>query len=620
VYNYATRQFVRRALVRNPWRSISRKEIKMSQSDQDMRLHSNEPLIVRAKVFISYAHKDTKFMEEFRRMLQPAIGDEFELWTDKNIEPGEDWNSEIEKALKSSSIALLLVSDHFLESAYITKVEARTILRRHESEGLKIYWVPLTAAFTERTQLNDLQAAWDPKRPLAELSKPDRTKAIKDICQKLLTDAGQLIRLSVDRRNRLTNEVEGAIRQWNIKLNLPIGSGDFAVIYQGVMDGKKVVVKALVDSPIRGSIKGFAEEVERAKGLQHACFARLEHAVLENEPQCLILEYIDAPTVAQHIKQVGEPFSVGDVIILIRRLAQALHEYHEKTLLYGVMSTEDVFYDKARSLLRMSAVSISSRLSVGGLIGGDFPRDQCAATYLVPEQYIGEPYTEKSDQYSLALLAIEMLLGRPPVAVKCAADLLEKRRFFDDPEQSIKDLKDRHPGLTSVLLRMLQKEPAERYETMNSVADALKRLEPTDRIRAKQSYLKHCMGKNDFYRKFYERFFQGPEGTRAKEMFADKDLNQQYVKLDQSLHYLLNFGDQDMMEPTVLTTTATIHQTKGVAPEQLERFIECLIDTLSKDYQVSGIEVDAWKNVCGPGVKYLKGKMSLAELDGRQVD
>ena len=96
-------------------------------------------------------------------------------------------------------------------------------------------------------------------------------------------------------------------------------------------------------------------------------------------------------------------------------------------------------------------------------------------------------------------------------------------------------------------------------------------------------------------------------------MFADKDLNQQYVKLDESLHYLLNYGDQEMMEPTVLTTTATIHQTKGVAPEQLERFMECLIETLSKDYRVSGIEVEAWKNVCGPGVKYLKLKMSPAK-------
>jgi hypothetical protein len=48
--------------------------------------------------------------------------------------------------------------------------------------------------------------------------------------------------------------------------------------------------------------------------------------------------------------------------------------------------------------------------------------------------------------------------------------------------------------------------------------------------------------------------------------------------------------------------------------------MECLIDTLSKDYRVSGIEVEAWKNVCGPGVEYLKRWMSRAKLDGRQVD
>ena len=93
------------------------------------RAHSNEPAIVRTKVFISYAHEDASFMEEFRRMLQPAIGDKFELWTDKKIEPGEDWNSRIEKAMKSSSIALLLVSDHFFDSSYIMKLSLNHFYR-----------------------------------------------------------------------------------------------------------------------------------------------------------------------------------------------------------------------------------------------------------------------------------------------------------------------------------------------------------------------------------------------------------------------------------------------------------------------------------------------------------
>jgi hypothetical protein len=135
VYNCGPQQIIRRTLVRNTWCSISRKENKMLESDHNMRAHSNEPMIIRTKVFISYAHKDAKFMEEFRRMLQPMIGDEFELWTDNNIDPGEDWNSKIEKAMQSSSIALLLVSDHFLESSYIMKVEVQSILQMHVSEG-----------------------------------------------------------------------------------------------------------------------------------------------------------------------------------------------------------------------------------------------------------------------------------------------------------------------------------------------------------------------------------------------------------------------------------------------------------------------------------------------------
>jgi hypothetical protein len=71
------------------------------------------------------------------------------------------------------------------------------------------------------------------------------------------------------------------------------------------------------------------------------------------------------------------------------------------------------------------------------------------ATRGTPQQYRGEPYTHLTDQYALALLAVEMLLGQPPVVVRRAADLEEKRRFFDDPARWCDQLVSLHPALAS---------------------------------------------------------------------------------------------------------------------------------------------------------------------------
>jgi hypothetical protein len=341
---------------------------------------------VRSKIFISYAHEDNKWMEKFRTMLKPAVGEKIELWTDQDIREGTDWQSAIEEALASATVALLLVTDHFLDSVYIQDAELPAILKKHSSNGLKLYWVPITPVLP-RHDLSRLQAAWDPEKPLAGITKTaDRMTVIRDICQKIVADAGQLSRLSAGRRNKLTRDLEPLMQHWNIDLERPIGSGDSAVIYLGILEQEQVVVKALIDSPIRGYLKGALQEAERIKKLHDPGFARLIHAGIETDPQCLVLEYVDAPTVTAFMKRRGKPFHVDEVIVLVRHLAEAMQEYHSRKMRYGIFGANDVFYDEEQIRLRLSAVSISSRLATLHSI----PRDVRAATYLVPEQYEGK--------------------------------------------------------------------------------------------------------------------------------------------------------------------------------------------------------------------------------------
>ena len=389
-------------------------------------------------------------------------------------------------------------------------------------------------------------------------------------------------------------------------LEQPIGGGEHSIVYDATMHGEPVVLKALVDSPIGGHVKHYSETLERCKKLTHPCFARLHHALLKQQPQCLIMDVVRAPTLHCHLKRKVQPFSIDQVAHLIGDLAAALHEYHNIGLLYGSMTATDVFYDATRAQLRLPAASISSYLSIGSAPAGYFPHDARAATYLLPEQYHGQTYTQQSDQYSLALLAVEMLQGSPPVTVNCVADLERKRAFFQRPAEFIGAWKERHPCLTSILLRMLEARHERRFSSLAEVAASLQRLEPEDVAVAKRSYNRCCEGKPEFYAAFYTRFFR--RCPDARSMFGD--IQSQYGKLHGALNYLLNFRDQLTVEPTVLGKVAEHHRALRVTPEQFDHFAEALLETLHELSREDAATIEAWRNTMGPGIAYLKRQAS----------
>ena len=65
------------------------------------------------KIFISYSHRDTEWMERLRTIITPYLREaetELELWVDKGIQPGDKWFEEITNALRTAGVAVVLVS------------------------------------------------------------------------------------------------------------------------------------------------------------------------------------------------------------------------------------------------------------------------------------------------------------------------------------------------------------------------------------------------------------------------------------------------------------------------------------------------------------------------------
>jgi O-acetyl-ADP-ribose deacetylase (regulator of RNase III) len=138
-------------------------------------------------VFISYSHKDKVWLEKLQTMLKPLVRkQELSIWDDTAIQPGARWKEEIEKALASTNVAVLLVTKDFLNSAFIEKNELPPLLNAAGTRGLKILWIPVGACLYQETEIGDYQAAHDPARPLMSLTtEAEQDEALVRICQQI---------------------------------------------------------------------------------------------------------------------------------------------------------------------------------------------------------------------------------------------------------------------------------------------------------------------------------------------------------------------------------------------------------------------------------------------------
>ncbi|UCE99251.1 MAG: TIR domain-containing protein [Planctomycetota bacterium] len=94
------------------------------------------------KVFISYSHKD----EDWKERLVTHLGvmqkqGLLDIWDDRRICGGDDWCEQINEALESASIAILLISANFLTSDFILNEEVPQLLERRQEEGVCV--IPL---------------------------------------------------------------------------------------------------------------------------------------------------------------------------------------------------------------------------------------------------------------------------------------------------------------------------------------------------------------------------------------------------------------------------------------------------------------------------------------------
>jgi hypothetical protein len=142
---------------------------------------------VTCTLTISYSHKDEdwkdRFVEQLRVLQKEGL---FNVWEDRQIGAGDNWKEQIEDALNSCQVAVLMITASLLTSDFILRDEVTKLLKRREKEGVRI--IPLIVRdcpWEEVRWLSPIQARPKDGRPLSGMAEHEADTAMSALVREL---------------------------------------------------------------------------------------------------------------------------------------------------------------------------------------------------------------------------------------------------------------------------------------------------------------------------------------------------------------------------------------------------------------------------------------------------
>lgn len=133
----------------------------------------------RRLIFVSYSHSDDYWLSRLQVHLKPLARDgRIETWDDTQIQVGDEWRSEIRKAVENCSVAVLLISADFMASEFIDNNELPPLLEAARKRGVRIFPVLVSSSYFEDSELSRFQAVNSPSRPLDMMTKGEQEAAL----------------------------------------------------------------------------------------------------------------------------------------------------------------------------------------------------------------------------------------------------------------------------------------------------------------------------------------------------------------------------------------------------------------------------------------------------------
>jgi serine/threonine-protein kinase len=264
-----------------------------------------------------------------------------------------------------------------------------------------------------------------------------------------------------------------------------LGRGGCGIVYLGrdLKMNRLVAIKTILTRELESSSGGqnlktrLEREAQSAGSLNHPAIVTVYELGEENDVTYFVMEYVDGPPLDTMMN--GGALEFPRVIQLLREVAGGLDFANSKGIIHRDVKPANILVSSTGhakiSDFGVAKILESTTMTTTGVAIG-------TPAYMSPEQILTKPLNGRSDQFSLGVIAFEMVTGRKPFNADSLPGLIHQILSVEPPSAAEINAAVGEPA-ASILRKVLHKEATERYDNCTAFVDALEaaliRREPT---------------------------------------------------------------------------------------------------------------------------------------------
>jgi hypothetical protein len=328
----------------------------------------------------------------------------------------------------------------------------------------------------------DCRIAFDSLRDAAQVSHRDATdgNAASDMAPTFDAERDDPVEISTLDINFLapTDDPQVLGRIGNCDVLGPLGRGGMGVVFKAFdttlhrMVAIKVLSPQMASSPEAN--RRFLREARAAAAINHPNVVVI-HAVGEQSGMpYLVMEFVAGRTLHARIRS-GPAFDLASLLRIGAQIADGLAAAHRQGVVHRDIKPRNIMLENGIERVKitdfglaLAALDGSQITSVNRVVG--------TPAYMSPEQVHGARVDRRSDLFSLGCVLHTMVTGRSPFQGSHALEIA--RKVVDNPVPPLHQLAPRIPaGLSGIVSKLLEKDPARRYQTADELHTELLQLQ-----------------------------------------------------------------------------------------------------------------------------------------------